>query len=184
MPLVKCPACKTQVSVEAEQCPKCGHPKPGAGYRSPKPLSPEALKRVRLKGLLAGAVGLVGMTLYIVFGVGLDNFLSPNAAVEASNETKRAAPTEAQVEVAQKLIDESARLGIVIRLFPQRDRLFVNKLNWDSLDFETKTSIGSAAYFLIWAAHGKEPVMIWVIDHQTDKKIADVSQGWGLRLRD
>ena len=44
MPLVECPACGRQISVEAEACPQCGHPnRPITSVRHGLPLPPTPL---------------------------------------------------------------------------------------------------------------------------------------------
>lgn len=57
--LVRCRCCEASVSDEAEACPRCGQPKPGAG---PRPSWEIEVKRLLASGKTIEAIKLVRET--------------------------------------------------------------------------------------------------------------------------
>jgi predicted amidophosphoribosyltransferase len=58
MPLIKCPSCQSDVSTEADTCPKCGHRFKDAGVNLRDP--------VHVIGLIACAIIIVTVIYWII----------------------------------------------------------------------------------------------------------------------
>ena len=59
MPLTKCPSCRSDVSTEADACPKCGHRFKYAGAVNLK-------DPVHVSGLIICAIIIIGVIFYII----------------------------------------------------------------------------------------------------------------------
>lgn len=160
MALVSCSECKKEISSDATACPHCGKPQS-------KP-----------------AQGVGCGTLLIVCFVG---FIVILAMLSFSGSGPgNSPPTSAPVNFTEieKSIKDLIKAGVVIKLNPSLNEVFVSRLAWHSSTFDQKNTLG---YVLAhYCGHKKGSDLYWVeiYDANSGKKLAKWSKSWGMKIYD
>lgn len=67
---VSCPSCNEEVSVQAEKCPKCGHPRPGSRFDGKTAEQMKAIEQFAGKAdalkAVGGLIALGGGTVWLL----------------------------------------------------------------------------------------------------------------------
>jgi hypothetical protein len=120
MALIKCKECGKEVSSEAKKCPHCG-----------KKLKTSSLG----KGILYVFLILIGL---IVLG----------AIISGTDKEQKIAKQKIDISAIEPIVNDFQKMGVITKLTPEYNQVFVNPQIWHRLDYQAKENFGKclAAY--------------------------------------
>jgi len=144
MALIKCKECGKEVSSEARKCPHCG----------------KKLKTSRIgKGIL--------YVFVIIIGLGILGTIISN-----TNKEEKTSKQKLDTSGIEEMVNDFKKVGIITKLTPEYNQVFVNPQIWHRLDYQMKENFGKCMAAYCAGKKGSSTYWVEIKDAYSGKDLA------------